>query len=69
MSFLNSPATQVEVQIQGHSKNGQYAPLDQKIEELGREKYGHTTVEPAMLARLHDYVSSLAILPDAVSFG
>jgi hypothetical protein len=24
---------------------------------------------PAMLARLHDYASSLAILPDTVSFG
>jgi hypothetical protein len=26
-------------------------------------------LEPAMLARLRDYASSLAILPDAVSFG
>jgi hypothetical protein len=26
-------------------------------------------VAPAMLARLHDYAPSVAILPDAVSFG
>jgi hypothetical protein len=36
--------------------------------EIGKAREG-ASVESAMLARVHDYASTLAILPDAVSLG